>query len=266
MVIELVAQPGPGYSISGGGKNVTATLGAQIELAVYSNLTGSNNTQLIGQFAGGGADDTKNDETLQIVTGSFASSAGGLLGNFNATPGPLNYDPHVAPFEAGGSQNGTASDFDSDGDLDIGATGTDVTNMWVARTDSPTAAVRIDGTSNGWSKNSGASGFQDDDVVVNSATSRLRVGTLFFTVTGAGGTTLLNYIPRPSPEAGSGLWFEDGAVTGHTNGTDPIGTGVPVTIGHTSIPEPGAAALGTFATIGLLARRRQQQPLRISPA
>jgi hypothetical protein len=55
-------------------------------------------------------------------------------------------------------------------------------------------------------------------------------------------------------------------VTGHTNGTDPIGTGVPVTIGHTSIPEPGAAALGTFATIGLLARRRQQQPLRISPA
>jgi len=257
LMIDVVAQPGPNYTVTGQGKTVHAGPGVAVKLAVYAEITGANTTQLTGDFAGDPSiNDTKNDETLQIITGSFASSAGGLLGNFNSAPGPLNYNSHVFPFVAGGSTNGVAADFDSDGDLDVGALGADPTNMWVARTDSPTAALVIDGTTNGWSKNSGASGQQDDNAVVNASTSRLRVGTLFFTVIDTKkGSTLLNYIPRPDPGPGAALWWEDGVITGHTPGTDPVGLGAPVTV--TVNPEPATAALLALSSIGLLARRRR---------
>jgi hypothetical protein len=257
LVIDVVAQPGPGYTVVGNGKTVHAGPGVPVELAVYAQITGDNNTQLVGNYGGApGVSDTKNDELLQIVTGSFASSAGGLLGSFNDSPGPLGYDPRVFPFSANGSQNGVAADFDSDGDLDLGALGADPTNMWVARTDSPTAAVVLDGTTNGWVKNSGAWGEQDDNALVDSATSRLRLATLFFTVIDPKkGSTLLNYIPRPDPGPGAALWWEDGVITGHTPGTDPVGTGAPVTV--TVNPEPASGALLALSSLGLLARRRR---------
>jgi hypothetical protein len=257
LVIDVVAQPGPGYTVVGNGKTVHAGPGVPVELAVYAQITGDNNTQLVGNYGGApGVNDTKNDELLQIVTGSFASTAGGLLGSFNANAGPLDYDPRVFPFAANGSQNGTAADFDSDGDLDLGALGADPSNMWVARTDSPTAAVVLDGTTNGWVKNSGAWGEQDDNALVDSATSRLRLATLFFTVIDTKkGSTLLNYIPRPDPGPGAALWWEDGVITGHTPGTDPVGIGAPVTV--TVNPEPASGVLLALSSLGLLARRRR---------
>jgi MYXO-CTERM domain-containing protein len=260
LVIDVVAQPGTGYTVTGNGKTVHVGPGVPVKLAVYAQITGTNTTQLVGEYGGDPAvNDTKNDETLQIVTGSFASSAGGLLGNFAANPGPLNYNPRVYPFSANGSQNGVAADFDTDGDLDLGALGSDPTNMWVARTNSPTAAVVLDGTTNGWSKNSGESGVQDDNAVVDSATSRLRLATLFFTVTDTNkGSTLLNYIPRPDPGPGAALWWQDGVITGHTPGTDPVGTGAPVTV--TVNPEPASGAMLALSSVGLLARWRRRQP------
>ena len=264
LLIDVVAQPGPDYTVQAHGKNVHAGRGVTVTLAVYAQITGTNTTQLIGNFGGDPAiNDTKNDDVLQIISGSFASSAGGLLGSFNAAPGPLTYNSRVAPFTANGSQNGTAADFDSDGDLDLGALGADVTNMWVVRTDSPTAALVIDGTSNGWSKNSGAWGQQADNAVVDAGTSRLRVGTLYWTVTDSNkGSTLLNYIPRPDPGPGAALWWEDGVITGHTPGTDPVGIGAPVTV--TVNPEPASGVMLGLVGIGLVARRKRPME-RLSP-
>jgi hypothetical protein len=111
------------------GPGVTVTIG------VYARLSGLNGMQIIADLDGDGsgpANDTTDDESLSILTGSF-QSVGSLHGNMNPTPGVLAYDPRVLPFRGIASTNGAAADWDSDGDLDIGNNGTSPAGMWSAR-------------------------------------------------------------------------------------------------------------------------------------
>src|SRR5206468_8054173 len=92
---------------------------------------------------GGVANDTRNDDSLQAMVGAF-QSVGGLGGNFNNTA----HSGQVSPWGASGSTNGALLDFDSDGDLDLGALGTDPTNMWASRAAGPNiTTVAVSGSS-----------------------------------------------------------------------------------------------------------------------
>jgi hypothetical protein len=125
--------------------------------------------------------------------------------------------------------------------------------MFVTRSSAPTYAVLQNGTTKGW-LSGGIAGSNTDDRIIDPTTSELRIGTIRFIVTNASGTTAINFFPRPTTDAGSALWFEDGVATGKTPGTGAYTIGAPVIV-----PEPASAvgALG-IAGLGLLARRRQR--------
>jgi hypothetical protein len=263
LLIELRAAPGAGYSVSNNGKAVDAPIGTTVTLDVFARLSGTNSVQLSGNFdAQGDAPDTRNDESLDIVAGSFTSGFGGLRGNMNSGPGPLDYDSRVAPFFLPGSQNGVASDFDSDGDLDIGTNGANTATMWAVRSGASTYATRLDGTTDGWTNTMLGGGGppmgwgeEAGDTLINATTSVLRVGTLQFTVTGGSGAASLNYIPAP-PIVGAALWWEDAVTTGKTEQNASFAVGSPVVIGLV-VPEPSGLSAAAAALIGLTLRRRQ---------
>jgi hypothetical protein len=232
--------------------------GFTVTLGVYGRVSGLNNVQNIGDLDGNGdAPDTQNDDSLNIVTGNF-QSIGGLLGNMNSTGGQLNYNSRVVPFNGNGSQNGVAADWDSDGDLDIGALGTDPTNMFVIRANATTFAAVQNGTIKSWDS-AGTFGANTDDTIINANASELRFGTIRFIVgANPNASVAINFVPRPTFDAGSALWFEDGIVTGKTPGTGSYTVGAPV---NSFIPEPGAVAAvapAGIAALGLLARRRNR--------
>lgn len=109
--------------LPGGGKTVTnPTVGQKINLEVWVTITGSDN-------------DITNEQ-LQFAAGSILSTniGGGVVkGNLTSTL--------VAPFNAAGSQNGTAADLDGDGDLDIGSNTPSVgDNFLIARSASMTTS------------------------------------------------------------------------------------------------------------------------------
>ena len=248
--------------ISGGGslntgKSVTAVTGTTVTMGVYARIAGTNAVQNIGDLDGNGdANDTTNDDSLNIVTGSFSSS-GPLLGNLsaNAAGQGVSYNTRVPPFNGSGSVNGIGSDFDTDGDLDIGAIGTDPTNMFVARAPATTFAALQNGNAKTY-LSGGVFTANSDETIIDPTTSELRIGTLRFVVTGAGGTANVNFVPRPTTDAGSALWFEDGVATGKTPGAGSYLLGAPVNV---AIPEPATLGLLGIASLGLLARRRDQK-------
>jgi hypothetical protein len=264
LMVNVLALPGSGYSVDPSGKSVTAPFGTTVTLGVYARVSGTNATQQIGDFDGeADAADTHNDDTLDIISGSFRS-VGALLADLNPAPGPLTYNSRVAPFTANGSQNGIASDFDSDGDLDIGTiTDPSATNVWYLRSGAMTSAIRLDGTTNGWvSENllpgGGIIGFgaNSEDTILDPTDAVLRVGTLRAIVTGGSGSTALNYYPRPAGATDfSALWWEDGIATGKMPSTGAFTIGAPVII--TGVPEPTAIAVLGIASLGLLARRKR---------
>ena len=264
LMVNVLALPGSGYTVDPGGKSVTAPFGTTVTLGVYARVSGTNATQQIGDFDGeADTADTHNDDTLDIISGSFRS-VGPLLANLNPAPGPLTYNSRVVPFTANGSQNGIASDFDSDGDLDIGTmTGPDATNVWYLRSGAMTSAALIDGTTNGWFNENllpggGITGFgaNSEDSILDPTTSVLRVGTLRAIVAGGSGSTALNYYPRPPGATDfSALWWEDGIATGKQPSTGAFTIGAPVTI--TGVPEPTAVTLMGIASLGLFARRKR---------
>jgi hypothetical protein len=233
--------------------------GTTVTMGVYARITGQNSAQIIGDLDGNGdANDTTNDDSLNIITGSFTST-GPMTGNLSANaPGQgVNYNTRVAPFSGPGSQNGIATDFDSDGDLDIGAVGTDPTNMFVARSAATTFAALQNGNTKAWS--SGSFTANTDETIIDAKTSELRIGTLRFIVAGSSGTTNINFLQRPTTDAGSALWFEDGIATGKTPGTGQYLVGAPV---QSWIPEPTAltaVAPLAIAGLGLLERRRDRR-------
>jgi hypothetical protein len=263
LMVDVLAIPGGPYTVSPDRKSVQAPLGTTVTLGVYATLSGSNAMQRHGDLDGDAdAPDTRNDDSLDILAGSFRS-IGALLGNLSNSAGEVGYNTRVTPFGAQGSQNGTAADFDSDGDLDIGALGTDVTPMWVARSGGVTYAALFDGTTKGWVngsglQNPGISGLNSEDTIIDPTTSQLRIGTLRFTVSGGAGSAALNFTPRPITDAGSALWFEDDVATGKTPGNGLLTVGPPVLV---TVPEPTTAAslavLGA-ATLGMTARRKNR--------
>src|SRR5262249_7065467 len=117
-----------------------AKVGDTILIDVVVRISGINAVQSFGNFDAPTANfpDTRNDDSFQALVGAF-KSVGRLKGDFDATDqGMANA---FYPWSAPGSPNGIAQDFDSDGDLDLGALGTDPTNMWAVRAPSPQAAT-----------------------------------------------------------------------------------------------------------------------------
>jgi len=281
LVVDLRALNG---TRSGGNHTVTApSVGFTITMGVYAKLTGSDATTVVGDFDAEGTGDLLDrrvDEGLQIANGSF-QSVGGLLGNMNSAAGALNYNSRTNPMGGPGSSNGVASDWDSDGDLDIGTNGTDPTNMWIIRSGSPTYATTFDSepdqstdTDNpqtaggvqgkGWATiddkgSSTGSGVNSEDTIISADNSELRVGLVKFIVTNLGnGAASFNFVRRPVDDSGAFLWYEDGAITGKFPGA---GGGTLSTTGVSIVtaPEPTAIGLLGIASLGLLARRRNQK-------
>jgi len=256
---------------------VVPSVGFTVTMGIYARITGADSTQLVGDWDVEGDDnDTRNNDSLQITSGSF-QSVGGLLGNMNSVAGNVNYASRATPMDASGSKVGVASDWDSDGDLDVGTNGTDPTNMWIVRSGGPTFATVFDNapldtdnpapsgkTGAGWmvydTSNDvpGQSGADTQESILNNTTSEIRVGTLKFIVAAAGnGAAAINFVRRPVDDPGAFLWFEDGAPTGKypgSGGGTLTTTGVNVSLA----PEPGTIGLLGIASLGLLARRRNK--------
>jgi len=255
-------------------KAVVAAQGDRVYFSVVARLSGTNATQLTGNFdALVPASDTKNDDTLQIVTGSF-SSTGALKGNYDptnvgpaqGTTPPSGSGAQISPFNAAGAVNGQTTDWDSDGDLDIGNAGTDTSTMWSSRAAAPNAVTKSQssnaafGTRFGWStgttfnQDTGPNSQVSLGKLIDATTSEATIGEMDWVVTGTSGTALLNFIGRPATDPGSALWFEDGSSTGKTPGTGAFLSGAPITV---SVPEPASLGLLGIAGLGLLARRKK---------
>jgi len=265
MVIDvraLTVTAGAGNSVISGGKSVVlgnATSGATVTLGVFARISGTNTAQQVIDLNGDGSElMTINDDTIQSIVGAFTSGTGPLKGNMgSAVAGPNNVYPTTAnPFNAAGATNGAFADFDSDGDLDLGALGTDPTNMWAARAAAPTLGAHTDVNAKGYSSAPFASfNNNTNDSLIDATTSEVRVGTLRFIATGGGGSTDLQFVVRQNGDA-AGLWFEDGVTTGKNPTNSPFSTGTPVNVA--TVPEPATVGLLGLASLGLLARRRKQ--------
>jgi hypothetical protein len=251
---------GTGGSFTLGPKGVTLAPGATtpytIIMGVYARVAGTNATQIKGDIDGNlDADDTMNDDGVAIATGSFKST-GGLLGNMNTVAGNLGYSSRATGFLDNGGVNGGASDWDSDGDLDIGNGGTDTAGMWSVRANPAAQAIAKNGSSMDLWK--GSYQGNTDTKLIDPTTSEMRIGQIRFIVDAstASGNSNVNFVPRNVPsDQGTALWTEDGASTGKFGGNGGVFlAGSPVNV---AIPEPSTVALAGIAGIGLLARRKK---------
>ena len=204
---------------SSDGSVAFASTGDVVHMDVWAVVTGTNSV---------------NDEGFQSVEGSFTSRFG-LIGDLSAA--------RVPPFNALGSQAGIPNDFDSDGDLDIGANSEEATQI----SDSRFFFAR-------------SSTMQEDGVPFGSSEYFL-IGSLTLTHRDVPrwSDTSIDFVRRVNANRTNniafGTWTEDGVLRNPTNGV--ITTG-PVVIVDAYIPKPSAAALAAVATLGLLVRRREQ--------
>jgi hypothetical protein len=181
---------------------------------------------LFGRVAG---TNSLNDEGLTSAHGSILS-AGALLGNLQGGA--------VAPFADSGSQNGSVQDLDNDGDLDIGVTpngGTPATGYFLAR----------------------ASALVTNGNILDANSEEFKIGEFTFTYTGGGAETFVNFARRANAAGGNittaGVWSVDGAAKNPVN--DAFGAGSQAVL-IKAVPEPASLALAGLASLGLLARRR----------
>jgi len=233
-------------------KTITAAVGSTVTMDVIAKLQGQNSTQITNQdYNSDGNNDLSNDDNLQILVGSLKSSNGGLLGNMQL---PLTQ----TPWKAAGSLGGVLIDSDLDTDTDVGQfNSTDPSSMWNIHSAVPTgAATYLDETaaSIGTGFTNGVTNAKTK--LLNSSSSELLLGTFKFVVTGNSGATDVNFIIRPGGDAGSALWFEDGAPTSLNPTTGSFSVGAPVNI---AVPEPTSIGLLGLASVGLLARRRDKK-------
>jgi hypothetical protein len=244
-----------GGVITGGGKSVDTALASTVTIGVFVRLSGTNSVQQIGDFQGLAESDTRNDDSLRVVTGSF-QSIGPLHGNMaiNGMAGPLTYGSRTSPFSSGGSSNGSAADWDGDGDLDIGnGNSTDPSTMWIAGGPMSFSATVFGGGGTGWSggpSGNALSGTNSNDIIIDPTTQEVQVGTIRFVVTSSTGNSLINFVKRAGSDLGV-EWFEDGVATGFLGQTGYT-VGAPVQVG---VPEPTSVGLLAVASLGLLARR-----------
>jgi len=204
-----------GATTAGGGvldpKNVVlAAPGDTVTLGVFASVAGTNGV---------------NDEMFQSVFG-LLNSVGDIKGNLSG-----GYTP--AFFTAGASQNGSVTDWDSDGDLDIGMspTSSSSTGKFAGRSLAQTPFPSIGGS--------------------------LLVGEFVFTATSGGALTNVNFTLRNSNGNNvnaAALWLEDGHSVSKNPTNSPAGVGSAVAI---TIPEPASLGLMALASVGLLGRRRK---------
>jgi len=237
-------------------KTITAGVGSTVTMDVIARLQGQNSAQITNKdYDSDGNNDRANDDTLQILVGSLKSSTGGLLGNMQL---PLTQPP----WKAAGSLGGVLVDSDADTDLDIGQyNSTDPASMWNIHSAITTGAASFldsDGTTVlGTGFTSGTT--QPKNKLIDASTSEMLLGTFKFVVTGSGGTSAVNFVIRPGGDAGSALWFEDGAPTSLNPTTGSFSVGSPVNVTVAAVPEPSSIGLLALASVGLLARRRDKK-------
>jgi hypothetical protein len=173
-------------------------------------------------------------EGFQFGYGSVLSSQGGnIKGNLSATL--------LAPFNDPGSQNGTPTDLDSDGDLDVGsAASVQDLNFLDARA----AATRTDG-----------------NPIANGQEFRLATVRFSVSLIGNGGDfsqisvnfRVTDFSLGMQNEA---LWQEDGQPKQSNGGGTLPSVGVPVLI---SVPEPSCMLLVGSSLAGCAALRRRRK-------
>jgi hypothetical protein len=262
--LRALSVTGSGNFISADGKfvdlgGVDAAEGKTVTMGVYARVSGTNAVQQVIDVNSDGSEFvTTNDDSLEALRGSFYSD-GFLKGNMGASsPGPnTTYNPRFTPFTGLGSTNGVFADFDFDGDLDLGAIGTDPTNMWCARAVAPVFAARSSLNGNGYF-HQGAFAPQTQDTLLNATTSELRLGTIRFIATSGpamGDAASIRFLLSQNAAA-SAMWFEDGGATARNPTNSTLTLGAPVYIENDIVPEPTAASLLGVATLGLVARRR----------
>jgi len=240
-----------GATISIDRKTVTAGTSGNVTvtMAVWAQVTGN----------GPGADD------VQLVSGSFLSSLGGMLGNLAVTNIPTL-------FQALSSSNGLNQDLDGDGDLDVGNNNNfDADNFFRARSGKMVGTQsNFDGSSPGLTFNSITNG------------TEYRVALLRFTQTSGAGdgskSTDVNF--RGWNVAEGAVWGEDqeeNAVTDTDSGettsynyengtvlnpalgvlTGGVAVHIQATGGGGITPEPASLGLLGVAGLGLLSRRKK---------
>jgi len=261
-----------GGTITGTDKKtvVVASSGVTVTMGVFARISGTNANQITNDVNADGTDILRyNDDTLQALVGSF-QSAGPRLGNFAPVAGPIataGFSTPFSPYNASGQTNGTAQDWDSDGDLDIGVAGgggTDPSPLFAARAASQLQAAIDDQTggggnvTTGYVTNTGAGYLTiTGSSLINASTNEVRVGQLKFIVDGGTGTALINFLVRQLGDpAGAALWFEDGSATGTNPAIGSFSVAAPVAI--SVAPEPATVSLLGIAALGLMARRRKQ--------
>jgi len=174
--------------LPGGGKSVVnPVVGQKIDLQVWVTITGS--------------DSDITNEQLQIAVGSLLSTnvnGGVVLGNMTATL--------MAPFNAIGSQNGTPTDLDSDGDLDVGSNDPSVADGFIY--------ARADG--------------MDSSGTPVTKGQAFEIATAQFTVNSLLGGIETDLVFRPRGTDNGYLYEQDG-VSSVTSGNLVAGTGVAIT-------------------------------------
>jgi autotransporter-associated beta strand protein len=218
-------------------KHITANIGDRVLMDVVVRIGGTNALQLHANFDGSAPSDTANDDTFQALAGGF-KSVGGLRGDFDNT----DHSGQVAPFSSSGSSNGILQDFDSDGDLDLGASGTDVEFMWAAHAGRAQAAT-ISASSTRGTRFGVSSALVPDFMedfggeltqiprarIIDSSNSQLLLGELEWVVTSGSGAGDVNFVPRTNLDV-TALWFEDGISTGKNPLNASFFLGLPVHI------------------------------------